>query len=358
MCRKIFFNLCSSIIVFGILLQDFSEAFNLQKISSLLRPHNLPASKGITNGGNYNNNGGNFGGRHFRRSGDEDSNGNGPVPLFALMAFRHKFTENHEPKHLLSSTRGYNSRRGTQMQSYRYRGGQGYRRRQSPPIPPSTAFLLIGTVACYVLQMMNPSITYAGAKFAPAIRNGQYHRLVTPIFLHGSLPHLMTNMFSLYNIGPTIERNFGTSIYLSLYLMSGIAGNLLSCYTSTRSLGVGASGAIFGLTGAMATFLVRNRNILGSQSDRGLNALKQTLLVNGIYGFSNPGIDNFAHIGGFIGGAWLSYMLGPTYEYVYTSPGQQALKNTNLLHVIFRHPIWTLKKFLSVTQMYLSNKLR
>ena len=146
-----------------------------------------------------------------------------------------------------------------------------------------------------------------GANNATLVQD--YHevwRLVSYMFLHGSLIHLLVNMYSLYVIGTQIETYLGRFKYLTIYLISGICGGMLSCIAS-HSASVGASGAIFGLLGAMAYFGYHYRLYLG-------NVLKNEIIpiiaINLFIGFTVPGIDNFCHIGGLVGGFFTTMALG------------------------------------------------
>ena len=106
-----------------------------------------------------------------------------------------------------------------------------------------------------------------GAKFNPLIVQGQVWRLVTPIFLHIGLVHLAFNTYAIYAIAPQIERFFGTARFLSIYLLSGTYGVLLS-FLLSPSLAAGASGAIFGMIGTQAVFLYRYRDAFGWRGRR------------------------------------------------------------------------------------------
>ena len=111
--------------------------------------------------------------------------------------------------------------------------------------------LIMANVFCYALQMFKPSLTQLGAKRSDLILQGkELHRLITPVFLHGGLVHLMMNCYSLSNIGPQVEQVFGPGRYLATYLASGVAGNLLSAVASPNPA-VGASGAAGGGDAAM-----------------------------------------------------------------------------------------------------------
>lgn len=139
-------------------------------------------------------------------------------------------------------------------------------------------------------------------------KRGEYYRLFTSIFLHAGIIHLLCNMYSLYVIGPQTESFYGKIKYLFIFVFSGICGSLLSTALSGDNMvGVGASGAIFGLLGAILYFGYHYRVYLG-------NVLKSQIIpiivVNLLIGFTFSGIDNFAHIGGLIGGLFASMAVG------------------------------------------------
>ena len=141
----------------------------------------------------------------------------------------------------------------------------------------------------------------------PSIRTGQYYRLITGIFLHGSIMHLLFNSYALYVIGSQIENYFGRIKYLIIYLVSGLMGALFSMTFGGNVASIGASGAIFGLMGALLYFGYHYRVYLG-------NVLKTQLIplviFNLFLGFILSGVDNFAHIGGLIGGILITKALG------------------------------------------------
>lgn len=157
---------------------------------------------------------------------------------------------------------------------------------------------------------MNGQLLLAGAKVNADIAAGQLHRLFTPMFLHASISHLAVNSFSLYSTGPSVESWFGHARFVSLYLISGVCGNLLS-FLLTPTPSVGASGAIFGLVGATAVLLARHRRILGPRSTKGLNSLAYIVIVNFGMGMNGGRIDNWGHLGGLVGGALFAYLAGP-----------------------------------------------
>jgi len=152
-----------------------------------------------------------------------------------------------------------------------------------------------------------------GAKFNLFIQAGQYWRLITPIFLHIGIFHLLVNMFALRILGSDIESLFGTGRFLIIYLVSGVGGTIASMVFNS-SISAGASGAIFGLIGAEAVFLYINRHSLGLFSDQRLQSLLGIIIINLLFGFATPGIDNAGHIGGLLTGALVGWLLAPRYE--------------------------------------------
>ncbi len=137
-----------------------------------------------------------------------------------------------------------------------------------------------------------------GAKENLRILSGQYWRFLTPIFLHANLFHLLINCYSLNAVGALVEKILGRFRFIIVYLCAGIMGNILSFIFSFNP-GVGASGSIFGLLGALLYFGIIKPVLF--KSHFGHNIIL-TILLNLGYGFTIPGIDNFAHIGGLIGG--------------------------------------------------------
>jgi len=205
----------------------------------------------------------------------------------------------------------------------------------SPPAPPRPSpwslrlrrapvtFGLIGaTTTVYFFQLAGQLLAgqdlvlALGKKANELILAGQVWRLFTPIFIHASplpLPgplHIIVNMYSLFALGPPVERFFGTPRMLALYLLSGISGVIFSL-AFTPAPSVGASGAIFGLLGALAMFLYMHRRLFGQL---GRMQLQQLILVGALnlaYGASNPGIDLWGHIGGLAAGAACAAYFGP-----------------------------------------------
>ena len=139
-----------------------------------------------------------------------------------------------------------------------------------------------------------------GALNAAAIaESGQWWRLLTVMVLHGGLLHWAFNSWALWAFGPTLENLLGWVRFLALYVGAGFAGAAASFAFNHTELGVGASGAIFGLLGALVAFFFRRRQAGGAVP---LQNLLLVLLLNLFIASRNPQIDNLAHIGGFLAG--------------------------------------------------------
>ncbi|MFZ4537724.1 rhomboid family intramembrane serine protease [Propionivibrio sp.] len=143
-----------------------------------------------------------------------------------------------------------------------------------------------------------------GANFGPATQDGQWWRLGSALFLHFGVVHLALNMWALWDGGQLVERMYGHARFLAIYFASGLAGNLLSLVAHDgNAVSGGASGAIFGVYGALLIFLWRERSNLHPQEFRWLFwAAIGFSAATIVFGFLITGIDNAAHIGGFLTG--------------------------------------------------------
>lgn len=203
--------------------------------------------------------------------------------------------------------------------------------RETPPQPPApeqkvsvsmpinrpyvTYTLLALNIIIFLLQAAGEYwfgfdvVASLGLKVNELIRQGQYWRLFTPMFLHGSILHLGFNMYALYIFGPGLERYYRHGRFLLLFLLGGFAGNVFSfMFSSSPSLG--SSTAIFGLLGAEGVFLYRNQAVFGGVARRALSNIILIAIVNFMIGLS-PGIDNWGHLGGLIGGSIFAWIGGP-----------------------------------------------
>ena len=136
---------------------------------------------------------------------------------------------------------------------------------------------------------------------------GEYFRLITCSFLHIGIFHLLFNMYALYVIGSQAESFFGKIKYLIIYLFSAVSASLLSLMFSANVISAGASGAIFGLMGALLYFGYHYRIYLGHVIK---SQILPIIVINLLFGFLVSGVDNAAHIGGLIGGFLMAMVLG------------------------------------------------
>lgn len=151
-----------------------------------------------------------------------------------------------------------------------------------------------------------------GALYGPLVFvYDEWWRLLSAMFLHGGMTHLLMNMFSLYIVGRPTEIYFEKRAFLAIYFFSGLIGAVASLAMHPQSVGVGASGAIFGLFGALAGFFLVHRERIGAQSKLFMKNFGVIIALNVLLGLSIPSIDMSAHIGGLvagvIGGMMLSY---------------------------------------------------
>jgi rhomboid protease GluP len=207
---------------------------------------------------------------------------------------------------------------------------QSYENYSAPPPPPAppppvihenlvspvvTYVILAVTVVIYLLQVgTNALFGYdlpaeLGMKVNEYIMVGQIWRLITPMFLHGSILHIGFNMYALVIIGSGLERRFGHWRFLLLYTLGSFAGNVMSFLISPNP-SLGASTAIFGLLGAEMVFFYQNRKLFGSGARRALQNVITVAAINLFIGLS-PGIDNWGHLGGLFGGLIFTWFGGP-----------------------------------------------
>ncbi len=198
---------------------------------------------------------------------------------------------------------------------------------------PYLTYTIIGiTALVYVLQVLSVRLRgyaittaeldwleYYGAKINELIRAGQLWRLLTPMLLHASVPHIFFNMYALIAFGPGLERNYGRWRFVALYLLAGFAGNVLS-FLLTSGYSVGASTAIFGLVGAEGIFLYQNRKLFRSHYRSAIGNLVFVVVANLLLGFV-PGIDHWGHVGGLLGGLLFAWFASPVWEVQGVVPG-------------------------------------
>lgn len=142
------------------------------------------------------------------------------------------------------------------------------------------------------------------------ISNGEWYRLFTAMFLHFDLRHLANNMLMLFFLGEILERAIGHVKYVLLYVLAGLGGNLLSMAYMVRTgdfaVSGGASGAVFGVIGALIYIVLRNKGRLAYLR---ANRLIFMAVLSLYYGFAATGVDNMAHVGGLLFGFLLALIL-------------------------------------------------
>jgi membrane associated rhomboid family serine protease len=169
---------------------------------------------------------------------------------------------------------------------------------------PWVTRLIIANVVVYIMSMAAPGLTTT-FMLVPALIFVRPWTLVTYMFLHGGLWHILFNMLGLFFFGPRLELELGGKKFLWLYFISGIAGGLLSFVFTPYAGIIGASGAIFGVFMGFAYYWPREHiyvwGILPIEA-RWLVAIMTVLSLFGGIGIAEPGIAHFAHLGGFLGG--------------------------------------------------------
>lgn len=184
----------------------------------------------------------------------------------------------------------------------------------------TTLLVAINVIVYLILAIMGGSITsiptntliQAGAQNTPLITStGEYWRIFTAMFLHFSILHIGLNMLSLFLVGRAVEVMYGKWRYLAIYLLSGIVGGIVTFFLLPDALAAGASGAIFGIFGAIGIFFIVNRRALGAYGNGAIGQWIFWLGLNLIWGFSTPGIGILDHIGGLVAGLVLGLIFMP-----------------------------------------------
>jgi rhomboid protease GluP len=183
--------------------------------------------------------------------------------------------------------------------------------------PVITLALIVMNVFIFAWQVKmgalenHHTIVAFGALSRERVLDGELWRLVSPMVLHGSVGHLFGNMAALYILGMGLEHAVGGSRTFVLYLLTGIAASIASVMTN-EGPSVGASGAVFGIMGALTVFLVRHRDVYDVRDKRVAGVLAAWAGYTLLTGMLTPYIDNAAHLGGLAGGAALGMVLsGP-----------------------------------------------
>jgi rhomboid protease GluP len=202
-------------------------------------------------------------------------------------------------------------------------------------------FLLMSLTAGGFFSPSIATMIRWGAGFGPYTTNGQPWRLFTEMFLHFGVIHVGMNMFVLWQGGPLVERLFGNFAYFVIYIFSGLCGSFLSLYFHPYSVAAGASGAVFGVYGALLGFLCVQRGMVPPAILKSLfNAAGMFVVYNVIFGFMVRGIDMYAHGGGLVGGFLLGMLLS-----------RRLAPRANLVRTIVVAAVGTLLAFYGATHL-------
>jgi rhomboid protease GluP len=195
-----------------------------------------------------------------------------------------------------------------------------------------TAILIAVNVLVFLamvisLRSISPSpgrLIAWGANFGPLTLGGQWWRLLSSAFLHANILHIALNMWAFLNLGILAELLFGRRSFVVLYLFCALGGSIASVWWHAAVVGVGASGAIFGIAGALLPALAFQRNRRLRTAMRGnLTSIALFVFYNIAFGAASSHIDNSAHVGGLITGVILGALLpsGPVLQPQANEPG-------------------------------------
>lgn len=180
----------------------------------------------------------------------------------------------------------------------------------SPKKPVVTYILIVLNLMVFLYGVLHGNdelINMFGNNYE-LVQNGEFYRLLTCMFVHADIMHILFNMIALYSIGPVVERYYGKSKFLLIYLVSGLLGSIFSgVFMTADSISIGASGAIFGLLGSICYFTYYYRATL-----QGIlrGSIMPVIIINLVIGLISSSIDLSAHIGGLIGGILVSMAIG------------------------------------------------
>ena len=187
------------------------------------------------------------------------------------------------------------------------------------------SFLVEVIVGRSVTDIPTAASITTGAQVNSLIAGGDYWRLLSAMFLHAGLMHLAFNGWALFSVGRDMESLLGSGWFIAIYLLSGLAGNVAYYLLGPNVPSLGASGAIFGLIGAEAAFFLCNRPLLGRFGRQRLGNLAIMIGINLVFGFTVPGINNFAHLGGLLTGFVLGWILAPRYQVEWALVGVEPI---------------------------------
>jgi len=177
--------------------------------------------------------------------------------------------------------------------------------------------VFVGTLVLGANFMQIPAdkLLRFGGNAASEVQRGQWWRLLSSMFLHGGIMHLLLNMYGLYVYGAVVERIYGKRLTALIYLGSGLMGSALSLHFSAQhAVSVGASGAVFGIAGALLVAVYQHREKLPKVFSSQMMGMGIYIVYALFQGFTNAGIDNAAHVGGMIGGGIIAYILPERFD--------------------------------------------
>jgi rhomboid protease GluP len=183
-----------------------------------------------------------------------------------------------------------------------------------PPIPWATYWIVFANVMVFFAMMIfigtdafsptSEALLGFGADYGPrTVLKGEYWRIITCMFVHAGLIHIAMNMYVLFDVGPVAEVLYGRRRFMCMYMLAGVGGSLASLWWSPAIVSVGASGAIFGVVGALLAFSQRHKDRFSPEMlKRHTKSIMMFIVYNVGFGLMVPGIDVAAHAGGFIAG--------------------------------------------------------
>lgn len=188
--------------------------------------------------------------------------------------------------------------------------------RQKPEAICTVVLIVINIAVFFILTLFGDTedavfMLQHGAMYEPYIVEGhEYYRMFTCLFLHFGITHLLNNMVMLGALGWNLELEIGKVRFVIIYFAGGMIGNIVSLFYDLTleqpAVSAGASGAIFGLMGALLYVVIANRGRLGRLSGRGMLVM---VVLSLYFGLTSTGVDNFAHIGGLVSGFLLAVLL-------------------------------------------------
>ncbi len=173
--------------------------------------------------------------------------------------------------------------------------------------PVTSALIAINVILLIVMEIYGSSqnvwtlLQFGAIYKLTGIVDPEWWRYVTPIFLHGGVAHLLFNSFGLIVFAPPLERMLGKWRYIACYLFSGIIGNIVSWHLHQSDfIGVGASGAIYGIYAAYIYLALFRKDIMDDSSRKTIGTIVIIGIIYSVVPFNN--VDVWAHLGGFMGG--------------------------------------------------------